>query len=79
MAIRESKKENKKIKLEDGFCISHSLITPDGKWYGMIPLNLVSFGFKNEKEGNKYIKNYYTQYIKPYESNGIITIVTCNI
>ena len=79
MAIRESKKENKKIKLEDGFCISHSLITPDGKWHGMIPLDLITYGFRNGEEGKKYIKNYYTQYIKPYEDNGIITIVTCNI
>ncbi len=79
MAIRESKKENKKIKLKDGFCISHSLITPDGKWHGMIPLDLVSIGFENKEEGRNYIKNYYTKYIKPYEEDGTITIVTCNI
>ena len=79
MAIRETEKENKKIKLEENFCISHSLITPDGKWHGMIPLDLITCGFRNKEESNKYIKDYYTQYIKPYENNGIITIVTCNI
>ena len=35
--------------------------------------------YENWNIRDKYIKDYYTQYIKPYENNGIITIVTCNI
>lgn len=76
---RAADEENIKIKLEENFCITHSLITPDGKWHGMIPLDLITFGFRNKEEGDEYIKDYYKQYIKPHKEDGIITIVTCNI
>lgn len=76
---REEKTEKFKIKLDENFCITSSIITPDGKWHGMIPLNLLMVGFKDKESQENYIKDYYTKYIKPYEKDGTITIVTCNI
>ena len=66
-------------KLNERFGFTDAIITPDGNWHGMIPLNLITFGFFDNDQCADYIKNYYTKYIKPYEEDGSITILTCNI
>lgn len=71
--------KTKGVDLEKRFGFTNSIITPDGCWHGMIPLNLVLFGFVNKEECKKYIKDYYTKYVKPYEDDGYITILSCNI
>lgn len=67
------------VDLEKRFGFTNSIITPDGCWHGMIPLNLILFGFSKEEPCREYIKNYYTKYVKPYEDEGCITIFSCNI
>lgn len=67
------------VDLENRFGFTNSIITPDGRWHGMIPLNLILFGFSKEEPCREYIKNYYTKYVKPYEDEGCITIFSCNI
>lgn len=67
------------INLKDNFMMSDSLITPDGKWHGMIPLDENDFGFSSNKIKKDYLKDYYNKYIKPYESNGRITILECSM
>lgn len=71
--------EKNKVDLEKTFGFTNSLITPDGKWHGMKPLNLIEIGFTEKEPCKEYIKNYYTKYIKPFEETGSITILTCNI
>lgn len=71
--------EKNRADLEKAFGFTNAIITPDGNWHGMIPLNLITMGFPDKKSCGDYIKNYYTQYIKPYEKYGSITILTCNI
>ena len=65
--------------LTEFFPLTNAIITPDGKWHGMLPLNLVAIGFKTMEEYKEYGKNYYTQYIKPYEKDGKIIILSCNV
>lgn len=65
--------------LEKAFGFTNAIITPDGNWHGMIPLNLIAMGFRNKEEQGNYIKDYYTKYIKPFEEDGTITILSCNI
>lgn len=67
------------VNLEKRFGFTNAIITPDGKWHGMIPLDLITVSFKNKESCENYIKDYYTKYIKPYEKEGSITILTCNI
>lgn len=71
--------EKEGVKLDERFGFTNAIITPDGKWHGMEPLNLVAVGFTKKEPCADYIKNYYTKYIKPYEKDGNITILTCNI
>ncbi len=71
--------EKNKVDLEKTFGFTNAIITPDGNWHGMIPLNLLSIGFTKKEPCEEYIKNYYTKYIKPFEETGSITILTCNI
>lgn len=71
--------ETKGVKLDERFGFTDAIITPDGSWHGMLPLNLITVVFFNKESQADYIKNYYTQYIKPYEENGSITILSCNI
>lgn len=71
--------EKSKVDLEKSFGFTNSIITPDGNWHGMMPLDLITIGFTEKESCEEYIKNYYTKYIKPYEENGSITILTCNI
>lgn len=71
--------EKNKVDLEKAFGFTNSIITPDGNWHGMIPLDLISIGFTEKEPCKEYIKNYYTKYIKPFEEAGSITILTCNI
>lgn len=71
--------EENKVDLEKSFGFTNSIITPDGEWHGMIPLDLITIGFPEKEPCKEYIKNYYTKYIKPFEENGSITILTCNI
>ena len=71
--------EKEGAKLDERFGFTNAIITPDGKWHGMIPLDLLRVGFSSKEVCSEYIKNYYTKYIKPYEKDGSITIVTCNI
>lgn len=70
---------NNGVNLEKRFGFTNSIITPDGIWHGMIPLNILEIGFENQKTCENYIKDYYTNYIKPYEDDGKITILSCNI
>lgn len=71
--------EENRVDLEKSFGFTHSIITPDGKWHGMMPLDLITIGFTEKEPCKEYIKNYYTKYIKPFEETGSITILTCNI
>lgn len=71
--------EKNMVDLEKSFGFTNSIITPDGNWHGMIPLDLITIGFTEKEPCKEYIKNYYTKYIKPFERNGSITILTCNI
>ena len=71
--------EKNKVNLEKAFGFTNAIITPDGNWHGMIPLDLISIGFTEKEPCKEYIKNYYTKYIKPFEETGSITILTCNI
>ena len=45
----------------------------------MIPLNLIQLGFSDIKLQKEYYSNYYKNFIKPYEEDGTITILKCNI
>lgn len=67
------------VDLEKSFGFTNAIITPDGNWHGMIPLDLITFGFSKEEQYENYIKDYYVKYIKPFEENGSITILSCNM
>lgn len=71
--------EKSKADLEKAFGFTNAIITPDGNWHGMKPLDLITVGFTEEEPCKEYIKNYYSKYIKPYKKDGYITILTCNI
>lgn len=71
--------KTKGVDLEKRFGFTMAIITPDGCWHGVIPLNLALLGFSKEEPCEEYIKNYYSKYIKPYEDNGYFTILSCNI
>lgn len=71
--------ENEGVNLEKRFGFTNSIITPDGVWHGMIPLSILTIGFQNQDACRNYIKDYYTKYIKPYENDGRITILSCNV
>lgn len=61
------------------YLITNSVITPDGKWHGMIPLDLLGVGFPKKRSFKEYLINYYSKYIEPYEQNGIVTILECKM
>lgn len=71
--------KTKSVDLEERFGFTNAIITPDGSWHGMIPINLIMMGFTKEEPVKEYIKNYYTKYVKPYEEEGNITMLSCNI
>ena len=71
--------ENNNVNLEERFGFTNAIITPDGSWHGMLPINLIMMGFTKEEPVKEYIKKYYTKYVKPYEEEGTITMLSCNI
>lgn len=75
----ETLKSVKNMNLDNFFALTDSIITPDGKWHGGIPADLVSLIYFGDNNYKKYCKNYYSEYIKPYKKDGYIMIVTCNI
>lgn len=79
--VSEYNKENdgERMDLENKFALTHAIITPDKKWHGMMPINLIPMGFLKNEPQEEYIKNYYRKYIEPYKEDGTITIVTCQI
>lgn len=62
---------------ENNFIFTEALITPDKKWHGMMPQNVLEIGYENEDAYNEYKKSYYKKYINDYKDEGKITVVTC--
>lgn len=75
----ETLKSVNNMDLDNYFALTDSIITPDGKWHGGIPADLISLIYFGENNYKSYCKNYYSEYIKPYQKDGYIIIVTCNI
>lgn len=76
---REVDMEKHRLYLENKYYLTDSIITPDGIWHGMIPKDIITVGFKDKEAHKEYLSSYYKKYIKPYEEDGSITILTCNI
>ena len=70
-------REKWKVSLDKFFPLTNAIITPDGKWHGLLPTSIVTMDYENDEPIEKYGENYYTKYIKPYEDEGKIIILTC--
>lgn len=57
---------------------TYAVVTPDGIWYEMFKNEILSTS-KSEEDVYQWIENYYMLFIKPAESNWIITIVDCYV
>lgn len=79
--VKEYNEENdgKRMDLNNRFALTNAIITPDKKWHGVQPVDLILMAYTKKEPLEKYLKNYYKKYIEPYKDDGSITIVTCEI